>query len=105
DIQNRSSTNPSGEMVEDVRIQVHTYDSEMGRTGGGVFNTTARSGTNQFRGTAFYLSRPSAWVGPNFFNEIRGIPTNDAYWRNGGGGAGGPLLPGQTFFRAAGGAV
>src|SRR4029453_12783319 len=62
DIQNRSSTNPRGEMVEDVRIQVHTYDSEMGRTGGGVFNTTARSGTNQFRGTAFYLSRPSAWV-------------------------------------------
>ena len=31
-------------MVEDVRVQVHTYDAEMGRTGGGVFNTTAKSG-------------------------------------------------------------
>ena len=30
DLQNRSSTNPSGEMIEDVRVQVHTYDAEMG---------------------------------------------------------------------------
>ena len=48
DLQNRSSTNPSGEMVEDIRVQVHTYDAEMGRTGGGVFNTTAKSGTNTY---------------------------------------------------------
>ena len=101
DLQNRSSTNPSGEMLEDVRVQVHTYDSEMGRTGGGVFNTTARSGANQFHGSAFYLSRPNALVGPNFFNEIRGIETNDQYWRNGGGGIGGPLIRGKTFFWAA----
>ena len=52
DLQNRSSTNPSGEMVEDVRVQVHTYDAEMGRTGGGVLNTTAKSGANSFRGSA-----------------------------------------------------
>jgi hypothetical protein len=102
DIVNRSTTNPSGEMVEDVRVQVHTYDAEMGRTGGGVFNTTARSGTNQFRGSGFYLSRPAALVGPNFFNEIRGLPTNDSYWRNGGGGVGGPIVRGRTFFWAAG---
>ncbi len=102
DIVNRSSVNPSGEMVEDVRVQVHTYDAEMGRTGGGVMNTTAKSGSNQWRGSAFYLSRPSALVGPNFFNEIRGLPTNDAYWKNGGGGFGGPILRNRTFFWAAG---
>ena len=28
--------------LEDVKVQVHTYDAEMGRTGGGVFNTTLR---------------------------------------------------------------
>ena len=54
DLQNRSSTNPSGEMVEDIRVQVHTYDAEMGRTGGGVLNTTAKSGSNTFRGSGFY---------------------------------------------------
>ena len=102
DLQNRSSTNPSGEMVEDVRVQVHTYDAEMGRTGGGVFNTTARSGSNSFRGSGFYLSRPSSLVGPNFFNEIRGEETADQYWRRGGGGVGGPILRSKTFFWAAG---
>jgi hypothetical protein len=102
DLANRSSTNPSSEMVEDVRIQVHTYDAEMGRTGGGVFNTTARSGSNTWRGSGFFLTRPNALVGPNFFNEIRGLETNDQYWRNGGGGVGGPVLRNKTFFFFAG---
>jgi len=102
DLQNRSSTNPSGEMVEDIRVQVHTYDSEMGRTGGGVFNTAARSGSNTYRGSGYYLTRPSALVGGNFFNEIRGLQTNDQYWQNGGGGFGGPIIRGKTFFWFAG---
>ncbi len=102
DLVNRASANPSSEMVEDIRIQVHTYDAEMGRTGGGVFNTTARSGSNQFRGSGYGLIRPSALVGPNFFNKIRGLPTNEQYWRNAGGGFGGPLVRGRTFFWAAG---
>jgi trimeric autotransporter adhesin len=44
DLQNRASTNPTIEAVQDVTVQVHTYDSEMGRTGGGVMNMAARSG-------------------------------------------------------------
>ena len=52
DIQNRPSAMPSIEMLEDVKVQIHTYDSEMGRTGGGVFNATAKSGTS----TASWLS-------------------------------------------------
>ncbi len=102
DLQNRSSTNPSTEMVDDIRVQVHTYDSEMGRTGGGVFNTAAKSGSNQFRGSAYYLTRPSALVGGSFFNEIRGLETNDQYWRSGGGGFGGPVFRNKTFFYLAG---
>jgi hypothetical protein len=58
DITNRAVANPSIEALDDVKVQVHTYDAEMGRTGGGVFNTTLKSGTNQFRGTAFFQTRP-----------------------------------------------
>src|SRR4029434_5066318 len=50
--------NPTIEAIEDVKVQVHTFDAEMGRTGGGVFNTTAKSGANAFHGTAFYQDRP-----------------------------------------------
>ena len=42
DLQNRASTNPSMEAVQEMKVQVHTYDSEMGRTGGGVMNMSAR---------------------------------------------------------------
>lgn len=102
DLANRASTNPSPEMVEDIRVQVHTYDSEMGRTGGGVFNTAAKSGSNQFRGSVYYLTRPSALIGGSFFNEIRGLPTNNQFWRSGGGGLGGPIFRNRTFFYLAG---
>jgi hypothetical protein len=102
DLQNRSSTNPSGEMVEDVRVQVHTYDAEMGRTGGGVLNTTAKSGSNTFRGSAFFQNRPNALIGPLFFNQIRNIENAPQFWRSFGGGVGGPLLRNKTFFWAAG---
>ena len=102
DLQNRSSTNPSGEMVEDVRVQVHTYDAEMGRTGGGVLNTTAKSGSNAFRGSAFFQHRPNAMIGPLFFNQIRNIENSPQFWRAAGGGFGGPLIHNKTFFWAAG---
>ncbi len=102
DLQNRSSTNPSGEMLEDVRVQVHTYDAEMGRTGGGVLNSTAKSGSNVFRGSGFFQNRPNALIGPLFFNQIRNIENSPQFWRSFGGGFGGPLLRGKTFFWAAG---
>ena len=62
----------------------------------------ASAGSSQFRGSAFFLNRPNALVGPNFFNEIRDIPTNDQYWRTGGGGIGGPIVREKTFFWAPG---
>ena len=102
DLQNRSATNPSGEMVEDVRVQVHTYDAEMGRTGGGVLNTTAKSGANSWRGSAFFQNRPNALIGPLFFNQIRNIENSPQFWRSAGGGFGGPIVQNRTFFWAAG---
>ena len=101
DLQNRSSTNPSGEMVEDIRVQVHTYDAEMGRTGGGVFNTTAKSGTNTYRGSAFYPDRPNALIGRLLLQpDSRTSRLNEQFWRSPGGGFGGPLIRNKTFFWA-----
>ena len=102
DLANRSATNPSGEMVEDVRIQVHTYDAEMGRTGGGVLNTTAKSGANSWRGSGFFQNRPNGLIGPLFFNQIRDVENSPQFWRAAGGGFGGPVIHNKTFFWVAG---
>jgi len=98
DLRNRASANPTIEALEDVKVQVHTYDAEMGRTGGGVFNTTLRSGTNAWHGTGFYQTRPISLSKNNYFSEKAGVakPNNPYYL--GGGGFGGPIAKNRTFF-------
>jgi hypothetical protein len=98
DLRNRASANPSIEALEDVKVQVHTYDAEMGRTGGGVFNTTLRSGTNAFHGSGFYQTRPLWAESNNYFSSKAGLPKPDNPYYLGGGGFGGPIKRGRTFF-------
>jgi hypothetical protein len=98
DMRNRASAHPSIESLEDVKVQVHTYDAEMGRTGGGVFNTTLKSGTNNFRGNAFYQVRPIWGQTNNYFSEKAGRPKPESPYRLAGGAFGGPIVKNRTFF-------
>src|SRR5437868_9699888 len=79
DMRNRMSAVPTTEGVEDLKVQVHTYDSEMGRTGGGVFNLTAKSGTNNFHGTGFFQTRPIWGQTNNYFSQkaLENCPSGD----------------------------
>jgi trimeric autotransporter adhesin len=101
DMRNRSVVNPIIEAVDEVKVQVHTYDTEMGRTGGGIFNVAMKSGTNNFRGTAFFQTRPSDWMEQNFFSKRRGDEQPPQYYRLYGGGFGGPIVENRTFFWGA----
>jgi trimeric autotransporter adhesin len=47
DSNNRALILPSPEAVQELKVQASTYDAEVGRTGGGTFNTVLRSGSNQ----------------------------------------------------------
>lgn len=102
DLQNRASTNPSMEAVQEMKVQVHTYDAEMGRTGGGVMNMAARSGGNDFRGSAYAVIRPESLAEQLLIPRLQNQPNVPEYWRNGGGGGGGPILRNKTFFWVAG---
>src|SRR5947207_1658350 len=106
ELRGRAVANPTIEALEDVKVQVHTYDAEMGRTGGGVFNVTARSGGNQYHGSGFYQTRPVWGQSENYFNAVAGKPKEetglaDAYYRLYGGGVGGPVVKKRTFFWVA----
>ena len=59
DMRNRASAHPSIESLEDMKVQVHTYDAEMGRTGGGVFNSTLRSGRKHIQGVGLLPDPPN----------------------------------------------
>ncbi|MEW6321100.1 MAG: TonB-dependent receptor [Acidobacteriota bacterium] len=98
DLRNRASANPTIEALEDVAVQVHNYDAETGRTGGGTFNTAAKSGTNEWHGSGFWQTRPRWGSANNFFAERAGTPKPDTYYHLGGGGFGGPIVRNRTFF-------
>ena len=60
--------------MEQVKVQSNTYDAEMARTGGGMFNTYLKSGTNDWHGSLFGTMRQTSWAANNFFNNAAGIP-------------------------------
>src|SRR5580698_9674098 len=72
DSTNRAIVIPSLEAVQEVKIQANTYDAEMARTGGGMFNTLMRSGTNTYHGSAYGHIRRTAMDANSFFNNAAG---------------------------------
>ena len=86
-----------------MKVQVHTYDSEMGRTGGGVMNMTAKSGANAFHGSGLWrVPAGGDWSSELLIPKLLNQPNVPEYWRNGGGGGGGPIVKNKTFFWIAG---
>ena len=46
-------TQPSVDAVQEVAVQTSNFAAEFGSVGGGIFNVTMKSGTNQFHGSAY----------------------------------------------------
>ena len=91
DATNRAIIIPSLEAVQEVKIQANTYDAEMARTGGGMFNTLMKSGTNLFHGSAYGHLRRTDWDANNFFNNAGGIPIANQPNTTWGASFGGPV--------------
>src|SRR5690606_37689919 len=98
DFVNRASRVPSTEAVEDMKVQLNTYDAEMGRAAGGVFNVTARSGSNSWHGSALFITKPSWSTGQPFYAKRAGLPNPPQYYYSWAGSLGGPIKPHRTFF-------
>jgi len=77
DATNRAIIIPSLEAVQEVKIQANTYDAEMARTGGGMFNTLMRSGANAYHGSLYGHLRRTDWDANSFFNNAGGVPITD----------------------------
>jgi len=98
DFTNRPTIAPSMEAVEELKVQTKTYEADMGHAAGGVFNTTARSGSNTWHGGALLVSKPGATTGRLFFAKRAGLPNPPQYYYNWAGSLGGPIIKDKTFF-------
>lgn len=102
DIQNRATIIPGMELVDELRVQLGPYDAETGRTSGGVFNVSARSGTNVWTGTGVYQHRPDVTQAQLFFAEKAGLPRAETSYHLFAGSAGGPIARNRSFFFVSG---
>lgn len=92
DTNNRPIVIPTIESIQDVKVQANTYDAQVGRTGGGVFNTLLRSGSNTIHGSVFGETRQGSWLGNDFFANREGVPRPDSPYYNWGASLGGPVV-------------
>ena len=78
----------SFDVIQELQLVVSPYDVRQGMFSGGGINAITRSGTNQLRGSAFYVFRDQSLVGDGI--DDRPIATfNDKQF---GGTLGGPIL-------------
>jgi len=91
---------PSVEALEEMTVHTSNFAAEYGSVAGGIFNLTAKSGTNQFHGSMFnYTVNEAFGAGIPYTNDGGGHlvkPRNRRYtW---GGTLGGPVVLGPKLY-------
>ncbi|WP_304063597.1 TonB-dependent receptor [Pedobacter glucosidilyticus] len=88
--------------TESITVLTNNYSVEYGNTSNGIVNVETRSGSNDFTGEVFYLTRPGSIVDSRsaFASlDLYGNPVKDGFQRQQlGVGLGGALKKDKTFF-------
>lgn len=91
------------ESIKEFQVVAAGYSAEFGRSSGGIVNVVTKGGTNNLRGSAFYLIRPDNFSRNHEFVrrleevnnlEITAAPTQQQF----GGSIGGPIIKNKLFF-------
>ncbi|PYQ47872.1 MAG: hypothetical protein DMF78_22630 [Acidobacteria bacterium] len=97
----RYNFSPPVDAVEEFKIQTNTYDAQYGRTGGGIINTTLKSGANDVHGRAWNFMKNDHLNANNALNNTLGQARPPYTAHQYGALASGPLRKGKTFFMAS----
>jgi len=92
DTVNRPTIIPSTEATQELKVQITTYDAEVGRTGGGVYNTLLKSGTNNLHGSLYGVTSQSVFNANDFFANRAGVPRPNTPFYSYAGSIGGPVV-------------
>jgi hypothetical protein len=90
---------PPVESIQEVNIATNNFDSEQGMTGGAAITVITKSGTNEFRGSAFALHDNSKLRAFLWDENRAGVTDKPSGNRNiDGGSLGGPIRRNKVFF-------
>jgi hypothetical protein len=103
----RAAFVPPAGAVQEFKVETATFDAQQGHTAGATVNVTMKSGTNSYRGDAYYHIRDESLSKNDFFLERAGQPKAEMDYKRFGFTAGGPVDLGfykgrnRTFFFTA----
>jgi hypothetical protein len=80
-------TQPSVDAIQEISIQTSNFSAEFGQVGGGFFNFTMKSGSNQFHGSGYDYFVNEALNATQPYVNTRGVQRRNDY----GGTFGGPI--------------
>jgi hypothetical protein len=89
---------PSGEVIQEFKVQSNSFSAEYGSNGGTVVNVLMKSGSNKFHGSGWWYGRRTALNANDFFSNRNGVPRADSTRDQYGFLASGPIRKGKTFF-------
>jgi hypothetical protein len=89
---------PSIESIDEVQVVTNQFSSEYGRASGGRVNLRTRSGSNKFRGRAYYFFRDESLNANTWNNNRNGISRPAFQDNNPGFTFGGPIKKNKLFF-------
>jgi hypothetical protein len=84
----------SQEAVQEFQVLTNGFNAEFGRSTGGLMNVVTKSGTNEWRGSAFVFLRDDALTADDPF----GNPPDSFSQQQFGGSIGGPIAKDKAFF-------
>jgi hypothetical protein len=88
------------EGMQELKVITNAMAAEYGNTGGGIVSVISKSGTNQFKGTAYEYVRNNAFNANDFFSNAAGAPIPATKLNQFGATAGGPIIRNKLFFNA-----
>ena len=90
-------SSPSMEAIEEFKVETSGVRAEDGRTGGGVYKFTIKSGTNQIHGSGFGIFRSESLNANTWTNNFYGRPRDPDNAKTYGISLGGPIRKNKTF--------
>lgn len=92
-----SASNPTSDVVQEVRIQTSTFDASVGHSGGASIDVILKTGTNDFHGSAFAFMRDPEWNANWWDSNRAGQPRPNFVYRRWGFTGGGPVRLGPFY--------
>lgn len=88
--------------IEEFQINIAPYDVRQGGFTGGGINAVTKSGTNSFKGTAYFFGNNQDFVGTNEPKTNTSLPVATQKDYNEGFTLGGPIIKNKLFFFVSG---